>query len=122
MATLDCHPGHKDPLVGNDDPKLPLATCDRRDPVAYVLTPSFLDGTDIKNASAQVNSQGAGYEVTLDFQSDGSKKWGDYTTNHVGKQAAFVLDTEVVSAPSIKEAIVGGSTRIEGGAGGFSQT
>ncbi|MFL6141975.1 MAG: protein translocase subunit SecD [Labedaea sp.] len=121
MATLDCHPEHKDPLVGNDDPKLPLATCDSKDPVAYVLTPSFLDGTDIRDANAQVNSQGGGYEVTLDFKGDGGKKWGDYTTSHVGKQAAFVLDTEVVSAPSIKEPIVGGSTRIEGGSGGFSQ-
>jgi preprotein translocase subunit SecD len=121
MATLDCSPGHKDPLVGNDDPKLPLVACDRKDPIVYILGPSFIDGTDISDASAQVNTQGAGYEVTLDFKSEGGKKWGDYTTSHVGKQAAFVLDSEVVSAPSIREAIVGGQTRIEGGAGGFSQ-
>jgi preprotein translocase subunit SecD len=121
LATLDCSPNHKDPLVGNDDPKLPLATCDRKDPVMYVLDKSFLDGREINNASAQVNTQGAGYEVTMDFKSGGAKTWGDYTTSHVGKQAAFVLDTQVVSAPNIKEAIVGGSTRIEGGSGGFSQ-
>src|SRR5207244_12683479 len=104
----------------NDDPKLPLAACDRKEQVAYILDKSFLDGTEISDATAQVNSQGAGYVVTLDFKSTGGKIWGDYTTGHVGKQAAFVLDSEVVSAPNIKEAIVGGRTRIEGGAGGFS--
>jgi preprotein translocase subunit SecD len=68
------------------------------------------------------NSQGAGYVVTLTFLSSGAKIWGDYTTAHVGKQAAFVIDGRVIWAPTIKEATVGGETRIEGGAGGFSRT
>ncbi|HEU5472856.1 MAG TPA: protein translocase subunit SecD [Actinophytocola sp.] len=122
VATLDCSPNHQDPLVGNDDPTKPLVTCDREQPVAYVLGPSFLDGTEIANANSQVDDQGVGYVVTLDFKATGGRVWGDYTTKNVQKQAAFVLDTEVVSAPTIQEPIVGGSTRITGGAGGFSQT
>ncbi|HEV2781307.1 MAG TPA: protein translocase subunit SecD [Actinophytocola sp.] len=122
VATLDCSPGHKDPLVGNDDPNLPLAACDRKEPIAYILGTSFLDGRQISDANSQVDDQGVGYVVILNFHSEGSKTWATYTTEHVGKQAAFVLDTEVVSAPTIQEAIVGGSTRINGGTGGFKQS
>lgn len=125
QAALDattCAPGTKDPLVGNDDPKLPLAACDRDGNYKYILGPSFLDGTDIADASASLDSQGAGYVVLLEFESNGSKTWADYTTKNVNKQAAFVLDTEVVSAPTIEEPIVGGSTRISGGSSGFKQS
>jgi preprotein translocase subunit SecD len=122
VATLDCSPGHKDPLVGNDDPNLPLVACDRREPVAYILGTSFLDGRQISDASSQLDTEGVGYVVILNFHSEGSRIWGEYTTENVGKQAAFVLDTEVVSAPTIQEAIVGGSTRINGGEGGFRQS
>jgi preprotein translocase subunit SecD len=89
--------------------------------MAYLLGPSFLDGTQISDASAQIDQQGAGYTVSVDFHSAGSRIWGDYTTAHVGDRAAFVLDTTVVSAPTIQEPIIGGSTRISGGPGGFGQ-
>jgi preprotein translocase subunit SecD len=121
VATLACAKDAQDPLAGNDDPKLPLATCDQAGTAKYILGQSFLPGTDVTNASAQVDSQGVGYVVILDFNSTGGKIWADYTTKNVKKQAAFVLDTQVVSAPTIQEPIVGGSTRINGGSGGFSQ-
>ncbi|HET9140411.1 protein translocase subunit SecD [Actinophytocola sp.] len=120
-SLLGCSDEFPDPLVGNDDPNLPLVTCDEKLPQAYVLGPRFLDGTEIDNASSQVNDQGAGYIVTLNFKSGGGKTWADYTTKNVQKQAAFVLDTEVVSAPTIQEPITGGSTRITGGGGGFGK-
>jgi preprotein translocase subunit SecD len=110
-----------DPLVGNDDPKRPLVACDQDATAKYILSPSFLEGTQISDANSAINPEGVGYVVNLDFHSEGSKIWADYTTANVGKQAAFVLDTQVVSAPSIREAISGGSTTISGGSdGGFS--
>jgi preprotein translocase subunit SecD len=109
-----------DPLVGNDDPKLPLVACDQDGTAKYILSPSFLEGTQISDATSSVDPQGAGYVVNLSFKSAGSKTWADYTSANVGKQAAFVLDTQVVSAPQIREAISGGSTTISGGQGGFS--
>ncbi len=109
-----------DPLVGNDDPKKPLVACDQDGTAKYILGPSFLSGTDISDATSSVDPQGAGYVVNLTFESDGSRIWADYTTANVGKQAAFVLDTQVVSAPQIREAISGGSTTISGGQSGFS--
>ena len=109
-----------DPLIGNDDPKKPLVACDQDGTAKYLLGPTFLSGTDISDATSSVDPQGAGYVVNLTFKSGGSKTWADYTTANVGKQAAFVLDTQVVSAPQIREAISGGSTTISGGQSGFS--
>ncbi|MCO1578683.1 protein translocase subunit SecD [Crossiella sp. SN42] len=112
LATLDCKAA--DPLTGLDDPKLPLVTCDEKGTEKLILGPVFLDGKQISDASAQANSQGPGFVVTLNFHGDGVKTWADFTSKNVGKRAAFVLDTKVVSAPSINEAIVGGSTQITG--------
>ena len=125
LAATTCTTGTRvgDPLVGNDDPKKPLVACDRDGTLKYILGPSFLEGTEISDANATIDPNGVGYVVNLNFKSAGSKIWADYTASHVGKQAAFVLDTQVVSAPSIREAISGGSTTISGGGqGGFSNT
>jgi preprotein translocase subunit SecD len=129
LATLNCAKDAQDPLAGNDDPTLPVAACDQNGTEKFILGPSFLPGTDVTDANAQVDTQGVGYVVILDFNSDGGKKWGDYTTAHNeqsapggNNRAAFVLDTQVVSAPTIQEPIVGGSTRINGGSGGFKQS
>jgi len=118
LAALDC--SKPDPLVGNDDPDLPLVACDQEGTAKYILSPSFLEGTQIADANSSVNPEGVGYVVTLNFKSEGTRIWADYTTANVGKQAAFVLDTQVVSAPEIREPISGGQTQISGGAGGFS--
>ncbi|GGS48599.1 protein translocase subunit SecD [Actinokineospora fastidiosa] len=121
LATLDCGTGVADPLVGNDDPKLPLAACDQDGVEKFILGPSFLEGTQISDANANLDPQGIGYVVVLSFEPEGSDIWSKYTASHVGERAAFVLDTEVVSAPTIEGAI-NGDTTITGGDGGFSQS
>ncbi|MPZ83846.1 MAG: protein translocase subunit SecD, partial [Actinophytocola sp.] len=123
VAATTCATGTQvgDPLVGNDDPKLPLVACDQDGSARYILGPAFLEGTQISDANASVDPNGVGYVVNLEFESEGGRIWADYTQSHVGQQAAFVLDTQVVSAPEIREAISGGSTTISGGGqGGFS--
>jgi preprotein translocase subunit SecD len=130
LATLDCAKNAQDPLAGNDEPNLPVAACDQKGIDKFILGPSFLPGTDVTNATSQLDDRGVGYVVVLDFNDAGGKKWGDYTTAHNEKtspgqpanRTAFVLDTQVVSAPTIQEPIVGGSTRITGGQGGFKQS
>jgi preprotein translocase subunit SecD len=112
IQQLQC--GGNDVLRGYDDPTKPLVACDQKGTAKYLLGPSFLEGTEIANATAGYDSQQAANVVNLTFKNDGSRIWADYTTKNVGKQAAFVLDTEVVSAPRIDEPIVGGSTRISG--------
>ncbi|SDC32619.1 protein translocase subunit SecD [Actinokineospora iranica] len=122
LATLNCAPGQKDPLVGNDDPKLPLAACDQDGVEKFILGPSFLEGTEISNANAMADPRGVGFVVSVSFKSEGSRIWAEYTASHVRERAAFVLDTEVVSAPTIESAISGGDTQISGGQGGFKQS
>ncbi|MGX7829219.1 protein translocase subunit SecD [Actinokineospora sp. 24-640] len=121
MAVLKCGAGEIDPLVGNDDPKLPLAACDQDGIEKFILGPSFLEGTEISTATATLDPQGVGYVVSVSFKPNGADIWSKYTAAHVQERAAFVLDTEVVSAPTIQGAI-NGDTQITGGEGGFSQS
>jgi preprotein translocase subunit SecD len=116
LATVEC--GKKDPLIGNDDPKLPLATCDQDGIEKFILGASFLEGSEIDNAISQPDPQGVGNVVSVSFKSAGARIWSEYTAAHVQQRAAFVLDTAVVSAPTIQGAI-NGDTQITGGEGGF---
>ena len=112
LAELQCI--GQDPLRGNADPNLPLVACDQNRVAKYVLAPAFLSGEQVAGASAQLNPQGAGYIVSLDFTGEGSQTWGDWTASHVGDLAGIVLDGEVVSAPRINEPIFGGRAQISG--------
>ncbi|GEL19060.1 protein translocase subunit SecD [Pseudonocardia asaccharolytica] len=111
LVALDC--SAKDPLRGYDDPAKPLVACNQEGTEKYLLGPAFLEGTQIESATAGVNPNGPGYVVSLTFKSEGAAIWGDYTSKNVGKNAAFVLDGEVVSAPTINSAIYG-PTEISG--------
>ncbi|EME17532.1 protein translocase subunit SecD [Rhodococcus triatomae] len=107
MATLDCNAS--DPLQGNDDPTLPLVACSTDGTTVYLLGPSIIDGQDISDASSAFNSQQARHEVSLTFKSDASNTWAQFTAANIGKQAAFTLDSKVVSAPVIQGATPAGS-------------
>lgn len=114
MAQLNCN-APNDPLVGNDDPKKPLVACNEDGTEKYVLGPVFLEGTQIQDATSGTNTQGGGGNVVnLTFKSDGASTWADFTSANVNQRAAFVLDTKVVSAPTINEAIPNGQTQISG--------
>jgi len=114
MDSISCRPGAVDPLVGNDDPAKPLVTCDTKGTEKFLLEPEFMPGTDISDATSTYDTQRGGFVINLTFNSAGSKIWGDFTTANVNQRAAFVLDTEVVSAPNIQTAILGGNTQISG--------
>ena len=104
----------EDILAGNDDPNLPLVTCDKEHTAAYLLAPSIISGDQIANASSGFNQQNANYTVDLQFKSAAANTWADFTAAHIGTQTAFTLDSQVVSAPRIEEAIPGGRTQIHG--------
>jgi preprotein translocase subunit SecD len=105
----------EDVLAGNDDPAQPLITCSTDHKVAYLLGPSIISGDQIQDASASQNQRGIGYIVDLQFRSAAANTWADFTAAHIGTQTAFTLDSQVVSAPMIQEAIPGGRTQISGG-------
>ncbi|NMD62045.1 MULTISPECIES: protein translocase subunit SecD [Rhodococcus] len=107
VANLDCSVA--DPLRGNDDPTLPLVACSQDGAYIYLLGPSIIDGQEIADASSVFNSQQSRHEISLSFKTTGSNTWAQFTSANIGKQAAFVLDSKVVSAPTIQGATPAGS-------------
>jgi preprotein translocase subunit SecD len=104
-----------DILAGNDDPNLPLVACSQDKKYIYVLDKSIISGDQIKDASSGLDNQSGAYVVDLTFKDDAATTWSDFTAANIGTQTAFTLDSEVVSAPQIREAIPGGRTQISGG-------
>jgi SecD/SecF fusion protein len=72
-----------------------------------------LGGEHVSHASAGYGNEG--WEVRLDFDSEGAKRFGDITAANVGHRFAIVLDGVIQSAPVIKSAIYGGNAVISGG-------
>ncbi|WP_201265103.1 protein translocase subunit SecD [Rhodococcus sp. P1Y] len=107
LATIDCNA--VDPLQGNDDPALPLVACSTDGTSVYLLGPSIIDGQQIADATSGFNSQQSRHEVSLSFDSEGSNTWAQFTGANIGSQAAFTLDSKVVSAPQIQGATPAGS-------------
>ncbi|MGB5111953.1 MAG: protein translocase subunit SecD, partial [Mycobacterium sp.] len=104
----------EDVLAGNDDPNLPLITCSVDHQTVYLLDKSIMSGEEIKTAGSGLDQQRGDYVVDVEFKGGGSKIWADFTAANVGTQTAFTLDSQVVSAPEIQEAIPGGRTQITG--------
>lgn len=105
----------EDVLAGNDDPNLPLVTCSQDKKYVYILDKSIISGDQIQNATNGFDQQSGAYVVDLEFKDEASKTWADFTAANIGTQTAFTLDSKVVSAPQIREAIPGGRTQISGG-------
>jgi preprotein translocase subunit SecD len=104
-----------DILAGNDDPTLPLVACSQDKKYIYVLDKSIISGDQIKDATSGLDNQSGAYVVDLTFKDEAATTWADFTAANIGTQTAFTLDSEVVSAPQIREAIPGGRTQISGG-------
>ncbi|OPZ28658.1 MAG: bifunctional preprotein translocase subunit SecD/SecF [Lentisphaerae bacterium ADurb.BinA184] len=78
--------------------------------------PSRVKGKDVSRAFASFNEFNS-YYVSLTFNDKGAAAFADLTTENVGRRLAIVLDGEVYSAPSIREAILGGRAQITGSFG-----
>ena len=53
--------------------------------------------------------------VVLAFDAEGTRKFADWTSAHVGEPLTIVLDKKVVSAPVVREPITNGRASISGG-------
>ncbi len=53
-------------------------------------------------------------QVNFKFNNEGTRKFGEITSKNIGKQLAIILDNKVISAPVIREPIMGGSGVISG--------
>ena len=74
----------------------------------------LLSGDNLITAKPSFDNQNN--ETTVNFSLDrvGTKKFARATINNVGKRLAIILDNKIMSAPVIKEPIVGGNGVITG--------
>jgi len=83
--------------------------------IPYVVRkPTLLTGDLIQSAEVRISDAGEPY-VSLTFNNEGARKFGDLTERNVGKNLAIVLDGNVHSAPVIRERIPSGQAQISGG-------
>ncbi len=80
---------------------------------AYVVRKRVMVGGDTLT-DAQATFQNNEPVVSFKFDTAGARRFGDATRENVGKPFAIVLDNKVISAPVIREPILGGSGIISG--------
>ena len=73
-----------------------------------------MDGSDLTDAQASFDQRTNEPIVNFKFNLSGARKFGAATQENVGRPFAIVLDNEVISAPVIREPILGGSGQISG--------
>ena len=98
----------------NDDFGTEILKFDNEIDEATVSKRIILNGDNLVDAKPRVDTQSNETIVSFTLDRVGAKKFGRATTENVGKQLAIVLDGKIISAPSIREPILGGSGQISG--------
>jgi protein-export membrane protein SecD len=96
-------PAHAEVLYGRGDRKPYM-----------VYKRSVLTGRDLADAQAAFDQRTSEPVLTFRFNANGARRFGQVTQENVGKPFAIVLDNEVLSAPIIREPILGGTGQISG--------
>jgi len=96
-------PAHVEVLYGRGDRKPYM-----------VYKRSVLTGRDLVDAQASFDQRTNEPVISFRFNADGARRFAQVTQENVGKPFAIVIDNEVMSAPVIREPILGGSGQISG--------
>src|ERR1700738_4470188 len=97
-------PPDSEVLMSSTAPKIP-----------YVIKKQVLvSGADLTDAEPGFDRRSGEPIVSFRFNTSGSRKFAQATSENVGQPFAIVLDNEVISAPVIREPITGGSGQISG--------
>ncbi|HUJ48037.1 MAG TPA: protein translocase subunit SecD [Rhizomicrobium sp.] len=75
----------------------------------------MVSGERLTDAQGTFSQQTGEPVVTFRFDSVGAREFGDTTRENVNRRFAVVLDNKVITAPTIREPILGGSGEISGG-------
>ncbi|MBX6382250.1 MAG: protein translocase subunit SecD [Microbispora sp.] len=103
-----------------DDPNKQIVACSDDGTARYILDKAAVQGTEISGAQAGTDPTTGEWIVQVNFKSKGASQFADITRRITSlpaprNQLANVLDGVVIVAPTIEEAIPGGSARISGG-------
>ncbi len=75
---------------------------------------AILAGDLLTSAQVQIESQTNEPVVSIEFDREGARLFGEATAANVGRRLAIVLDDTIYSAPVIREKIPGGKAQISG--------
>ncbi|GAA4764507.1 protein translocase subunit SecD [Microbacterium gilvum] len=97
----------------------PLIACDASGTAKYLLGPVEMDGSSISDAQAVVDQQNGQWAVQLRFDGEGTDEFASVSQELYGQTEpynmfAFVLDGDVVSAPTMDAVITDGRPSISG--------
>ncbi|WP_405981593.1 protein translocase subunit SecD [Streptomyces sp. NBC_00158] len=123
FAALDCTKEDQRAAAGKGvKPTDPMIACGQRGNAwgKWVLGPAQVDGQDVKDAQGVIDQQRGQWIVTMQFTDKGADKFAKITGELATKQSpqnqfAIVLDGEVISDPSVSQALTGGNAEISGG-------
>ena len=82
--------------------------------VAIVSRRIVLSGDNLIDAKPRMDNQNNETVVSFTLDRVGAKKFAKATSTGVGKRLAIVLDGKIISAPNVREPIIGGSGQITG--------
>ncbi len=114
FTALDCEKTDRVQVNVGVKPEDPMVACGKNNGgqwEKYILGPAEVNGKDVDDASATLDTQrGGGWKVNMEFTDAGSKKFQKITGKLSQQQPpqnqfAIVLDGEVVSAPSVNETL-----------------
>jgi preprotein translocase subunit SecD len=74
----------------------------------------IMSGDNLIDSQPRLDTQSNQPIVSFTLDRLGAQKFGKVTTSSVGKRIAIILDDKIISAPSIREPITGGSGTISG--------
>ena len=81
----------------------------------YIVRKKVMVGGDhLENAQPSLDSGTSQWVVSFKFDSIGARKFGKVTADNVNKRLAVVLDGKVITAPVIRQAILGGVGQVQG--------
>lgn len=91
-------------MYSNDDP-----------PVPYIIENRVIvSGENLVDAQATFDQRTNEPVVSFRFDNQGATRFGQATQQNVGRLFAIILDNHVISAPQIREPILGGTGQISG--------
>jgi len=95
---------------------LPLQSDNKNIPAGRIVVQRrvMVSGDRLTDASQGFDQQTGQAVVNFRFDSVGARQFGDVTRQNIGHAFAIVLDRQVITAPVIQSAILGGSGQITG--------
>lgn len=84
-------------------------------PVPYLIENQVIvSGENLVDAQASFDQRTSEPVVSFRFDGKGAQRFAQVTQQNVGRLFAIILDNQVISAPQIREPILGGSGQISG--------